>query len=60
MQAKNKIVTSKSHLQTSGEGGIRTLGRGYLHPFSRRAHSATLAPLQTSGYCTSSMYRIKR
>ena len=33
----------------SGEGGIRTHGRGYLHTLSKRAHSATLTPLRIMG-----------
>ena len=32
-------------VRTGGEGGIRTLGRGFpRQPLSRRSHSATLAP----------------
>ena len=36
---------------SGGEGGIRTLDRGYLYSLSRGAPSATRPPLREARYC---------
>src|SRR5438445_11205032 len=51
--------------ETSGEGGIRTLGTLWVHTLSRRAPSATRAPLrqkprsQKSGTCASGSRQLR-